>query len=108
MGDAALSLLAKRQERGRYRATHLLVVQRERLSCADADARSLTRSRCAAARLTIVLLGPGGAAVFAAQARFAGAPKSAPENRPESLTSFRATNQKCEDQRQTPCKCRRT
>ena len=48
------------------------------------------------------------AAVLWSTARFAGAPKSAPENRPEPLTSFRATNGECEEQSQIRCKCLRT
>jgi hypothetical protein len=36
------------------------------------------------------------------------APKSAPENRPESLTSFRTTNHGSEHPRRSPCKCSRS
>jgi hypothetical protein len=34
--------------------------------------------------------------------------KNSPENRPDSLTSFRATNLRCVRQRRSPCKCTRS
>jgi hypothetical protein len=37
-----------------------------------------------------------------------GSPKKSPENRPESLTSFRATNSHCVRWERSPCKCARS
>src|SRR5215207_2011090 len=60
-------------------------------------------SRCGAGR-------PGFPAVVADPAAVGSAksPKKSPENRPESLTSFRATNSHPERQRQRSCKCTRS
>src|SRR5437879_2368671 len=46
--------------------------------------------------------------VAAARQPVKGAPKSAPENRPESLTSFRATNRRLRQLGRSPSKCSQT